>query len=179
MQHPLLLLKKLALLFSALFFLWIVMIMLMPKKSLWYETESFLKNKDIIFHDENLRENFLGLEIKEAQLYVGAIHAARIASIDMTTLGFYNSLSVEDFFIAKELQLLKGFYIKKLSAYYVPFSDVIIEAEGNFGTLTGFIDLGKRRIELEIQPKPWLVQQSLIVAQLKKTTKGYHFVRNY
>lgn len=171
--------RLLAKVLFALALLWITLIIFMPKKSLWYEAEALLLKRSVVFHDESLQSRMFGLDISQAQLYLGPIYAARIASIDLTILGIYNRMVLHDLFVGTELQTLKGLHIKEAVLRYWPWGDVSVEAKGNFGTLAGFVDLEKHRVELDVMPTKWLKGQPLIMSRLKKRAKGYHFAWNY
>ena len=173
------LLKRFALGLLGLLSIWFLIIVLMPKKSLWYEAEALLVPKKVVIHGEQLDDRLLSLEVSDGELYLGALNVARIEKLSLMPLGLYNLLSVKNLFVGSELGLLKGLHIKHAHIAHLLFLTVSLEAEGNFGSLEGELDLDKHTLNLDIQPTAWLKKQTIVMSRLKKTAKGYHFAWHY
>jgi len=162
-----------------LILVWVFMVILMPKKSLWYEIEAVMAEQKVIVHDEKLDDALFSLDISDAELYFGAMNLARIEALEILPLGFYNSATIKNLFVGSELPILKGLHVKSAHLSYIPFCDIEIEASGNFGVVEGFVDLTKRTIELDVEASSWLKKQTVIMRKLRKQKKGYHFAFHY
>ena len=157
----------------------LLVMIFMPKVAIWYEIEHTLAAKKIVLHGETIHDTGLSLEIEDAQLYFGSIHAARINAMTITALGIYNTISIDNFLVGSELKTLEGLQIKHAQMSYIPFMDAAVSAEGNFGTLEGHLSLGQRTLTLEVQASRWLKKQPLLMRKLQAKGKGHQFVWHY
>ena len=171
--------KKIPLYLLMLLLVWMAIIILMPKKSLWYEVEAVMVKQKLVVHGEKLYDALFHLNVSEAELYFGAMNLARVESVDILPLGIYNTLQLKNLFVGAQIPIVKGLHIKKADISYIPFGNLNIGATGNFGTLVGFIDLTKRNIELKINASNWLKKQTTIMQKLRKKDKGYYFAWHY
>ena len=171
--------KKLGKVMGILLVAYLLVLFFLPKTSFWYEAEAELLKRKVIVHNETLEEGLRGLKISQAELYLGPIQAARIASIEINSWLFYTTVAIKNLFVGSELPLLKGLHVKKATINYLLFSDIKLEAQGNFGSLEATIDLDKKSLELDLVPTAWLKRKSMIMSRLKKTPKGYRFAWHY
>ncbi len=159
--------------------LWLAVVLFMPSKALWYQSEVWLSQKKVIMHDEKLEDTLLGLNLHQGELFLGSIQAARMDTVKIVALGFYNSMVIKNLFVGTQLATLKGLHLQEATLRYLPFGDISVSAEGNFGTLQGTIDLGAKQVTLDVIAQPWLLKQPMLMRSLKKVEGGYRFVWHY
>ncbi len=157
----------------------LLVMVFMPKVAIWYELEDTLLAQKIVIHGETLHDTGLSLQIEDAELYFGSIHAARINMMSVKALGIYNTISMDRFLVGSELKILEGLQIEHAQLSYIPFMDAIVSAEGNFGVLKGRWNLAQRTLTLDVHASTWLKKQALLMRKLQAKGKGYQFVWHY
>lgn len=172
-------LKRVTLGLAFLLLLWVIFVILMPKKSLWYEAESLLQKQKIILHGETVNDKLFTLELLHSELYAGRIKVARIQSIELSIWGLFNTIDIRNLFVGTELPSLTGLHLKSAQITQSFFGDMVINALGNFGKVVGKVDQGQRLLELYIEPTAWLKKQPMIMDKLHKKAKGYYFAWHY
>lgn len=171
--------KRIFIALALLSFIWIALVFLMPKKSLWYELESLLAKQKVVLHGESLDDKGSFLEVSQAELYLGSMNVARIETVEVSIWGLFNTINVKNLFVGSGLPLLKGLHLKSAEIGHTIFGNVSIQASGNFGKVVGHINQDKRLLELDVAPTTWLKKQPMIMGKLRKKAKGYYFAWHY
>ncbi len=143
---------KRTLIFASL--IWLILILSAPKERLYYLLEHTLAKDGIFIANESLKSQSLGLEINRAKISHNRFALAEITKAKFLTLLFYSKILIKELRLSQELQTLLG--IEKIDSLRLIHSlmhpmTVFIEAHGDFGTISGSIDLKSRYIRL------WLI----------------------
>ena len=110
------------------------------------------------------------------------MEAATIEGVSLTTLLFYNSLSVTPFSVKEDLA---GFIPPKIESLsfthhiFMPHK-ITIEASGDFGTATGYVDLLKRQVHIDIAFSS-LVSRNYpaLLKMVKHNSEGYYYAQAF
>ena len=157
---------------------WGAVILLAPKKELYYLLERQLQKQGIILAQEKLTETPLGLKVEEAKLYLEGVEFGKIDRISLWTLLVYTQVDVKSFQPASRVRKLLNLELSRARIRYALWhpSRMKVEAEGSFGKTEGMIDLRKRTILLR-----WTKTGNLqgLKSYLKKDSKGWYYERKF
>ena len=111
-----------------------------------------LEPMKIFINETGVSDHLLTLNLEGATLIYQDVEAATIDEISLTTLLFYNSLSVSPFRVKEELA---GFVPPKIETLRMTQTILMphrisIEASGDFGSAQGYVDLLARKVRLNI-----------------------------
>lgn len=157
---------------------WGAIILLAPKKELYYLLEHRLKKQGIVLAHESLGEYPFGLNAKKADLYLEGLKLGEIERLSFWTLLFYTQMDLKSF---RPSTQIRGLPIPRLRHMRVGYGlwapgQLSVEAEGDFGVAKGTVDLRERKIRLRLV-KVGDIQN--IRNFLKKDSKGWRYERKY
>jgi len=169
--------KLLRILLWSLVFIYLA-IALLPKEALFYKAERLLEPMKVYINEGDTSDRLLNFKLHDATLLYQDVEAATIEEISLTTLLVYNSLSTTPFAVN---EALAGFIPPKIEALSVTHHilmphKVWIDAAGDFGTATGYIDLLERRVYIDIVFSS-LVNRSYpaLLKMVKQNGEGYYY----
>ncbi len=171
-------LKKIGWIFLFLYLL----IAFLPKENLFFLAEKKLKSYNVVLNDETLKDRAILFQIQDSSVYYDGLHVGNIDSIDMFLGIFYNQISLKNAifsdklrqFIPKEISALK---IK--STIFFPIR-LWVNGDGNFGEVSGFIDLYKKNVRLVLKPqKDFVIKYPAIMKEFKKINNEYIYEKNF
>ncbi len=165
------------------FFAFIYMIIIfLPKTEMYYQLESYLKQNQIVFNDESTRDILGVFSVKNARVFYEKLEVGKIDSMNFYPFIFYNKFSINK---ASFNNSLKQFVPKNIEN--ISFSNTIfypikiwISGNGDFGDLSGEIDLNKRKISIRLKPAAnFLSKYSDIARNFTKDKDQYIYEKNY
>lgn len=166
-----------ALLCLALFL--VMLIILAPKANLYYLAEKQLAPQGVVIDGEALSDRGFGLEIGHATLYAQQIESASAERIVVDLFGLYNRVVAEKVTFSKPLQKFWPAEVNRAEVSYALWDPmhVIIDAEGDFGSLKGVISLADRTVTARLEPSQLMLTRfRATLRQLKKDeTGGYRY----
>ncbi len=157
----------------------VLMWILAPKQELYYLLEKKLKENDIVLSNETVTDTWVGLNIKNADVYVKGIKMANIADLQLNIFFFYNSLNVENINIDESLRAMAPKAIDELNVKYSLLNplNVTIDGLGSFGTASGTVALKAKQIHIDF---PVAKNIQAIKKFLKKDkTGGWYYETSY
>jgi len=163
-----------------LFLGWIVVFIyllvgFLPKAGLYYLGEQKLAEKKIFISGEKVSDRFFGFGLSGGQIYYEGIHVAPMPEIDLTTLLFYNTLTVEGFRFSEDVA---DFVPPEFGGLAVTHSilaphKVFLSGDGDFGSIAGETDLLERKLHLVFSPSAAVSKQyPALKRYFKKTKEG-------
>lgn len=169
--------KMLRLLLWSVIFLYLA-IALLPKEALFYQAERWLEPMQVYINETDVSDRLVNFRLEGATLIYQDVEAATIEEISLTTLLVYNSLSVSPFTIREELASFvpPGIESLSLTHHILMPHRIRIDAAGDFGTATGYVDLLQRRIHIDIAFSS-LVNRNYpaLLRMVRKNSEGYYY----
>ena len=169
--------KMLRFLLWSLLFVYLA-IALLPKESLFYQAERLLEPMKIYVNEADLSDRLLNFKLHEATILYQDVEAATIEGISLTTLLFYNRLSLTPFAIKEELAAFVPPKIATLSItqHILMPHKISIEAAGDFGTATGYVDLFERKLHIDIVFSSLVSRDyPALLKMVKHNAEGYYY----
>ena len=164
--------------FIALCIIWFALLVFMPKRELYYQLEKELAKQEIIISGEKIEEGWFSLTLKEPSVYLKGIKIATIEEIDIFTLLFYTKVELKTLLLDKSLKAIapqQTEYIVLSHSLLSPLQ-VLIGAQGQFGTVNGHADLKERKVTIDFTEAKEI---GMIKSLLKKDEKGWHYERSF
>ena len=152
---------------------WLSMLVLMPKKELYYKLEESLATSyDIKFNEKKLEEGLFSVTLKEVTVYVKGIDVATIKELKLSTFLFYNRIALRSLRLDDTLKRMMPQETQEAVIAYSVLEplQVSIEASGSFGAMEGRADLKERKVRLDFNESK---QLQMLKPQLKQDRKGW------
>ncbi|MGM0519367.1 MAG: hypothetical protein ACQERD_06970 [Campylobacterota bacterium] len=141
-------------------FIWLLLllatiIVTLPKANLYYKLEEYLKQKDVIVHDESVNSSLFGFSVDNGIINYKQIDGAYFKSLDITTALVYNKIDLTNLRVNKNLQRLIPTNIDSLQIKYTILNPIKVDIKGTtqLGYITGYINLYEKRAFVKLEPK--------------------------
>jgi len=161
----------------------VALMVFVPKKSLYYLVERELQKEHIVIDNEVLEEKLFGLEIEHGEIYVSGVQVAKIMSTSLKPYLVYNAMELEGVRISGVAKSFLPTRIEHATLSYVVWhpTRMKIVADGEFGHLTGVVELKKRVFLMHLSPtKSFVEKYSSLLRRMKKAKKGeYIYERRF
>ncbi len=157
-------------------------IIFLPIKNLYFSLENELLKKHIILDEEKLEQRFLKFGIQKSKLYHNNELKGDIKNIELNYMFLFNSFIVKDMKLDKNFLSFPPMKIELLKLEYTLLNPVSIDivGTGEFGKLSGYIDLLKNEINLFIKPSSMMRSTMGRYLRQMKNEKGvYNYVYKY
>jgi hypothetical protein len=167
---------KKAALFILLF--WVALIVFMPKEELYFSLEKVLAKQGIEINEAKISEGMFSLDLQELTIYAKGIKVATVQEIQCFTLLFYTKITMDNISVDKALSSMIPVKLEKVQLTHsilLPMK-VALTGEGDFGQVTGSIDLSERKIHIDFEKSEKL---GSLRRQLKKGEEGWYYEINY
>ncbi|MBD3806457.1 hypothetical protein [Sulfuricurvum sp.] len=154
-----------------LYFLYIlvVIVILIPKKELYYTAEALLEKEEIYLSGETLSGGWFGLDIDNVRILSGISPLANVDHIQMTPWIVVNDLSLYSIKASDGFTLFFPGEIEQARFRYAlwnPF-EISVTIRGDFGNADGKIDLQEGKIILYVNAVPQMKNYPLLVSKLR------------
>lgn len=157
---------------------WIAMILLAPKRDLYFFAQKKLQKSGILLRAATTKENPFGLTLEELRISYKGLTLGTWKEVHVWTLIFYSEIDAEDFVPSAMLQHLFEGTIGEMRLRYslVHPRRITLILSGSLGTAKGWIDLKKRTIFLQ-----WTKIGKLgsLRNYLKHDKRGWHYERQF
>ena len=167
--------KKIALILFYIVFFLAALLFFTPKESIYYYGEEQLKPLGVILAQEEAVDTGFSLKIEHAKLYVQKIKSANIALIELTLLGVYNTVSVENIVLDKTFEQFFPPLVEHLEVTQSILAPVKVSAtaHGDFGTAAASVHLVDRNGTVLLTPSKMMRSRyKNTLRQLKRTKTG-------
>jgi len=154
--------------------LYLGIILFMPKTNIYYKAEELLKKQGVIIDNEEIRSSIISLKLMHPIAYYQEVDFARASIIEFKPLLLVNIVEAENIELLNVAKKFLDITINKLRANHTILKPYYIKLHivGNFGIGSGFVDLKKRLIHIDIvEPK----DINPIRKFLKKGKKGWYY----
>jgi len=157
---------------------WLSILILMPKQTMYYKLEEVLAKNDIKLNEKKISEGFFSLTLDEVSVYFKGINVATIKEVNFFTVLFYSSVELEALMMDDSLKTMMPQETKEAFATHSILSpmEVLVQAEGSFGALSGNIDLNEQKIHLDFNESKNI---QMLKPQLKKGDKGWVYETSF
>lgn len=154
-----------------------------PKVQLYFALEKVLKPYQVILANEVVHDKGMSLQVHSMDLYVQGIESAHIESIDISLFGLYNKVDISNITLAKTFIKMVPTDINSADITYSVLNplQIMINAEGDFGLATGYVNLVERVVHIDLEASKLLkTRYRRSLKQFKKSQTGglvyeYHF----
>jgi len=138
-----------------------------PKVNFYYLLEKKLQKQKIILSDEQIKDKGFTLNIKNTKVFYDSIESAKVEKINITTLFFFNYISIKNVKLSGIASSFIPINIKNIDVSYSIFNpiNISISASGDFGESTGSFNLLDNNLNISINPS------KLTLTKYKKTLK--------
>ncbi len=162
-------------------FLYLVIIFL-PKENLFYLGEKELSKYNIILNNEKLSD-FLGVfSAKDMDVYYDGLNVGNIKDVNVLCAILYNQISINSANFNDNLRQFLPQEIKKISIKASALFPVrlFLDGDGDFGQISGYVDLYNKKIKLTLHPQENFVSKYPAIAQqFKKDKDEYIYETTY
>jgi hypothetical protein len=147
----------------------------MPKENLYYTLKNILKNERVTLTEEILSDNFISLDSSNISLFYDGIDSVKIDSFSVKPLLIYNKIDLENVSASDDLKKMFNFSATSVDITYAiwDFKNINIVAEGDFGEISGSIDIIDQSIKLLLEPTLRFEKSQIINQYFKKSEEGY------
>lgn len=164
-----------------LFYIFLLVIILIPKEKLFFTVESYLANHQLFITGESLTNRLLYLDADNGVLVLDNHEIASIGRIRITPLILSNQFSISSI---SPLPLYRSFFpgnIKTIVFSYSLWHPLSIEmhSEGDFGRCEGVFDLINQKVRIVFEATSELRNYPLIVFKLHKEKEGLVYEGNF
>lgn len=146
-----------------------------PKRQLWYMAEDALKPYGVVLSGEYVTDNGFSLSLESGLLYYDDLKIATLGEVDIAPLLVYNAVTVAPFTFADEMQAFLPGQVDEIILYHSLIDPVRVhlKAQGEFGTLSGSVNLLHRDVNLSLSPSAELLaKKPLWLKELTKQASG-------
>ena len=167
---------KYSLVFVVIFYLSLVL--LAPKKELYYKVEQELYKKGLIIDGEDIKETPLGVELMHPTIIYNGIKVATAKEIKIITLFLYTKTTINDI---KDRAGLKNFFPLMPKSMLIthkiwnPYR-LDIEMFGKFGKAVGFYDIKEHLFHINLSDDKNIAP---IRRYLKKGDNGWYYEERF
>ncbi len=157
---------------------WFAILVLMPKQEFYYKLEEELAKHEIKLNEEKINEGFFSLTLKHVTVYFKGINVATIEEVELLTLLFYSSIELQSLHMDDSLKTMVPQETQKALLAHSILSplEVLVDASGSFGSVTGEIDLNERKVRLDFNESKNI---EMLKPQLKKGEKGWLYETSF
>jgi len=157
---------------------WLALVILMPKKEIFYKLEETLDRYEIRLNEEKKSEGLFSLTLKGVTVYVKGINVATIEEIDLFTLLFYSKIELRKLLVDDSLKTMIPQETTSAVLRHSILSplDATVSANGSFGSLQGAIDLNERTVHLDFNESKNI---QMLKPALKKSEKGWVYETSF
>ena len=155
-----------------------MLVVFIPKASIYYLLETSLKKFDILISNERLTDNIISLNISHLDISAKAVDVAFVKSVDVTLLGAYMAVDVEG---VKLSSLVESYLPSKIDSVHISYSLVDplhlnAEAEGAFGTANATLSLLDKNASVVLLPSKKMLQKHRSSLRFFKRNKDGEYV---
>jgi len=164
--------------FIILIVTWLAVVVLMPKREIYYKLEEELAKQEIILNEAKASEGIFSLTLTDVSVYYKGINVATLDEVSFCTLLFYSSIELQSLYMDDSLKTMVPQITKEalLSHSILSPLNVSVQASGSFGAMEGKIDLSERKVRLDFNESKNI---EMLKPQLKKDEKGWFYETSF
>lgn len=158
--------------------IWLALLVLMPKKELYFKLEQTLAQQGIKINEKSIDEGMFTLTLNESDVYAKGIKIASIEKTTFFTLLFYTKVELDKLQIDESLQRMLPTQIEVMTLSHAVWNpvNVSVHAQGAFGAADGAVSLSKRSVRLDLNQTQGI---EMFKGQLKQDEKGWYYETSF
>jgi len=172
--------KKLMKFFAYFLFFVGMLLLFIPKESVYFLAEQKLKESPLklIISKERLTDNFFSLNISNLEITANDIDSALINEVDITLLGLYNSLHFSKIELSSVVEAYLPSKIEELDINYTILNPLKLSAHGvgEFGEASATVSLLDRNASVTLKPSKKMHSKYRNSLRFFKKTKGGEYI---
>lgn len=165
-------------LFYLIFFIF-VLIYFLPKENIYFYAEKLLEKEKIVLSSEKVKDKGFCLSITDAIFSYESIEVANVKKLSINIFALYNSIKVDGVELTKAMGNYLPQNINEITIRYSIINPlfVTIQASGEFGNLSGDIDIYNAKMSLKLTPSNIMKNKyKNSLKYFKKDSSGeYHY----
>lgn len=126
----------------------------LPKQNIYNLAEKELSKKGIIVSGEIVREKSFGLRLRGAEVYFEGINTAFLRKLNLDSYLFYSKVELYDLRVSKSFTNILPSKVSNVFLEHSVLNPAIIKinADGDFGSFEGEVQILNRKILGELKP---------------------------
>ncbi len=154
---------------------YLAFIALMPKENLYYTLINKLKQERVVIAQESLSDNLISLKGENILVFYDGIESVQAEKFTIFPYLLFNSIKISNVSAAEDLKRMFGFSADFVKISYVVwnYKSVDISAIGDFGELSGDVNLESMKVKLILEPSEKFQKSPLLNQYFKKSEEGY------
>lgn len=159
-----------------------MIILFLPKEGVYYTLEDEMNRSNININGELYTPKIAGFSVENGAVMVNDVNGGRFQKITLFSLGFYNSLDIENITVDDGFLNILPPSAKtiKLTQHIFRPTQLNIVADGDFGQLKGSVDLMSKKIKLILEPSILLKSRyKHLLVKFHKTEEGLVYESNF
>ena len=163
---------------TAVFLIWFVLILFMPKEEIYFKVEQELAKHEIVLNEESRREGLFSLDLTNVTIYVKGIPLVTVEELSFFTLLLYHCLEFKTVYIDESLKNMTPTEIENLRISHGIWSplNLSLDAKGVFGEAAGSVNLKDRTLHLDFNDTKSL---EMISSKLKQGEEGWYYETSF
>ncbi len=158
--------------------IWFALLIMMPKKELYYKLEQTLVTQGIKINEQSIEEGWFSLKLNGLDVYAKGIKLAQIDEVNFFTVLFYTQIEIENLLLDESLKSMAPTKTEKATfthAVWMPL-EVDIEAQGSFGGLSGKASLTEKTVRVDFNDSKSIES---LQPKLKQDEKGWYYEASF
>jgi hypothetical protein len=154
---------------------YLALVLLMPKVHLYYALKNLLKPEHVVLVQEDVKDRWFDLKITGLRIYYDGIESAEAEEAHIVPWLFFNRLSITDLRAGKDLKKMFDFKADTVTLTHsvIDPMHVKLKADGNFGRISGSIDLKAGQVKLLCEPTDSFKRSDAFRELFRKREEGY------
>ena len=165
----------------AILLLIVGLVLFMPKVNLFYALGDLMKKELVQIQQKSIKDRWVDLQLLDATVFYDKIESIKAKEIDIKPWLLYNKITLKEI---KPSSSIKRFFNFKANSAVITHSildykKAHIEADGDFGEISGEADLIARKIHLLLKPTKRFEKNQVVRDYFKKTKEGYVYESSF
>jgi len=155
-------------------FFYLGVVLFMPKVNLYYTLESLAKKEQVEIKEGVLTDRWVDLHIQDARVFYDGVASVVADTLNISPWIFYTKIIATNVRPAKALKRMFDVHATEviLTHSVLDYKSIMIEAQGDFGTLSGSVDIMERKVKLILEPSAKFKNNNMVKRYFKKTEEG-------
>lgn len=159
-------------------FVWLAVIVLMPKKELYFKLEALLDQQGVKISGEKIQAGWFTLNVENLEIYVEGIKVATVKEASLFTLLAQSRISLEGIMLDSSLKQFAPQQTDEVVVGHSIFAPmrVWLEAKGDFGEGVGEALLDEKRLKMNFSQ---IEKLGMLRSQMKKGEEGWVYETSF
>jgi hypothetical protein len=164
-------------------FLYISIVLSLPKEGLWFKLEELAQKKSIIISNDEVHDKALFLSVSGGEISFQNLSIGEFTNINIFPLFFFNYIEVSNLRTGKDISQFGDYVFKNIKIRHdisAP-KKVVFKGFGNFGEIQGRLNIEKREIDVLLHPNERTKKNRQLMKHFKKdnSTGGYLYYGSF